>query len=384
MAIQVSPASNVEIAGGDAMLTLVGLVVALSLSQAAPVATTGGIAGRVMVEGGNTPIAGARVMLFPMGRPNGPMIGGPPQAITDQEGRFAFDRLAPGEYRLDAQKTGFAPLFNPVARGRPSTIQVVAGQTVDGVRVQLQRGGVIAGKVLDPSGEPFTDARVMAMRRINQPSDGAPPRFMPAPMQGSQQTNDLGEFRLSGLAPGEYYIAAMRGTNNLGVNRSAAPPASNGSARTMPTTTFYPGAADPAGAQSVAVASGAEVSSLVFTMQSAPAFRVSGVVVGDDGTPVARAMVMLVGDPRNGMFMGPAGNAQSGEDGRFVIDDVSAGSYRAQAMVPMTVGASGAGGTGGIVSLSSSDLGRSEPPAEIVVTDADVRGVRVIVRRPSQ
>jgi hypothetical protein len=47
-------------------------------------------------------------------------------------------------------------------------------------------------------------------------------------------------------------------------------------------------------------------------MRSAPAFRVSGVVVGDDGMPVARAMVMLMGDPRNGMFMGPAGNAQSG------------------------------------------------------------------------
>jgi len=132
------------------------------------------------------------------------------------------------------------------------------------------------------------------------------------------------------------------------------------------------------------VAAGAEVSSLVFTMQSAPAFRVSGVVVGDDGAPVARVMVMLVGDPRNGMFMGPAGNTQSGEDGRFVIEDVSAGSYRANAMVPMTAGTAGVGATGGIVSFSSSDLGRSEPPAEIVVTDADVRGVRLVVRRPSQ
>jgi protocatechuate 3,4-dioxygenase beta subunit len=372
------------------MLTLVGLLVALSLSQAAPVATTGGLAGRVTVEGGNTPIAGARVTLFPMGRPNGPM-GMPPQAITDQEGRFAFDRLAPGEYRLDVQKTGFAPFSYPNVR--PSPVQVVAGQTVDGVHVQLKRGGVISGKVLDPSGEPFTDARVMAMRRINQSSDGAPPRFIPAPMQGSQQTNDLGEFRLSGLAPGEYYVAAMRGTNALGVTRSAAPPASNGSARTVPATTFYPGTTDPAGAQSVAVAAGQEVGSLAFTMQSAPAFRVSGVVVGDDGTPVARAMVMLMGDPRNGMFMGPAGNAQSGEDGRFVIDDVSAGSYRATAMVPMIMnnggiggaaGSAGIGATGGIVSFSSSDLGRSEPPAEIVVTDADVRSVRVIVRRPSQ
>ena len=57
-------------------------------------------------------------------------------------------------------------------------------------------------------------------------------------------------------------------------------------------------------------------------------------------------------------------------------------------MVPMTMNNGGigpaVGATGGIVSFSSSDLGRSEPPAEIVVTDADVRGVRVVVRRPSQ
>jgi hypothetical protein len=247
-------------------------------------------------------------------------------------------------------------------------IQVVAGQTVDGVRVQLQRGGVIAGKILDPSGEPFTDARVMAMRRINQSADGAPPRFMPAPMQGSpQQTNDLGEFRVSGLAPGEYYIAAMRGGTAFALSGSGARAASSGSPRTTLTTTFYPGTTDPAGAQSVAVTAGAEVGNLVFTMQAAPAFRVSGVVVGDDGTPVARAMVMLMGDPRNGMFTGPAGNTHSGEDGRFVIDDVPAGNYRVTAMIPVVMSSAGAGGgaTGGLVSFSSTDLGRPEPPSEI-------------------
>jgi hypothetical protein len=60
-----------------------------------------------------------------------------------------------------------------------------------------------------------------------------------------------------------------------------------------------------AAAQPIAVAAGAEVGNISFTMQSAPAFRVSGIVVDENGDPVADAMVMMMGDPRSGIFMGP-------------------------------------------------------------------------------
>jgi Carboxypeptidase regulatory-like domain len=297
-----------------------------------------------------------------------------------------FDGLAPGEYRIEVQKTGFAPLSSPGTR--PTTIQVAVGQAVDDVRIQLQRGGIITGKLLDPSGEPFADARIMVMRRVAGPQAGNTnaPRFMPAPTQGLQQTNDLGEFRVTGLASGEYYVAGMRGTNVYG--GPAAPPVAGGGARTALTTTFYPGTTDPAGAQSIAVEAGREVSSIIFTMQAAPAFRVSGLVVDENGAPVARAMVTLMGDPRSGMFTGPAGNTQTQEDGRFVIGDVAAGTYRVMAMVPMTF--STGGGTGGIVGGSFSTFstsgggpgGVSQQPEEVAVRDADVDGLRVVVRRP--
>jgi hypothetical protein len=366
------------------MQTFVGLFVAISLSQAVPAATTGRISGRVTVEGVDTPIQGARIMLFPVVRPSGP--SGPidiPQATTDQEGRFVLDRLAPGEYRIEVQKTGFAPLLGPGTR--PPTIQVAAGQTVEAVHVQLQKGGVIAGKVLDPSGEPFTDGRIMTMRRTAGSSSGAAPRFMPTPAQGPQQTNDLGEFRVSGLAPGEYYVAAMPGPSTFGGPTTAVAP--TGSARTVLATTFYPGTTDPAGAQPITVAAGTEVSSLVFTMQATPAFRVSGVVVDENGSPVPRAIVMLMVDPRSGMFLGPAGNTRTLDDGRFVIEDVPTGSYRVTATVPMTIGTAGANGgaVGGFVTFNSGgSTGGIEQPTEIVVADTDVNGVRVSVRRPPQ
>ena len=67
-------------------MSTVSLLVALLLSQAAAPPAAGRISGRVMAEGTNAPIAGARLMLMPSGRPNGPM---PmlPQALTGQDGR---------------------------------------------------------------------------------------------------------------------------------------------------------------------------------------------------------------------------------------------------------------------------------------------------------
>jgi protocatechuate 3,4-dioxygenase beta subunit len=361
---------------------VVSLFLALFINQAAA-PTTGGITGRVVADGTNAPIADARVLVFPAGRPTGPM-GPPPQAITDQDGRFAFGKLAPGEYRLDVQKTGFAPLNEPMTQ--PRTFTVAAGQPLS-VDLRLQRGGVISGRVLDGTGEPMTDANVMAMRRMPAPPNGVrQPRLLLAPMRGPQQTNDLGEFRIAGLAPGEYVIAATRHGFAFGFGAPGVPPPSSASgAHTTMVTTFYPGTADQAGAQMVTVAAGAETGNIVFTMQSAPAFRVSGIVVDEAGAPIENAMVMLMSDPRNGPMMGPIGSGRSDVNGRFAIDEVPAGTYRANASVMMSV--SRAGGIGavstGYTSFSSGPIGGVAQSAEIIVADADVKGVRVVTRRPN-
>ena len=387
-------------------MMVAALFAALSFSQTPAQAATGRLSGRVIAEGTHAPIAAARVMVLPMMRaatpPTGPFAI-PPQAMTDQDGRFVFNSLAPGEYRIEVQKTGFASSADSTAR--PSTYTVAAGQALDDISIVLQKGAVISGKILDQKGEPVTDARVMALRRIAPPgASTAPPRLIPAAMQGPQQTNDLGEYRVTGLPPGEYFLAVS--PRALGfAGPGAASTTGNGGGALTPTTTYYPGTADQAGAQAITVAAGAEVSNLVFALQSAPAYRVSGMVVDENGAPIAHAMVMLMNDPRSGMmFMGPGGNAQTGDDGRFSIGDVTPGSYRLNASVPMIMSSSGAGGAGGIgfsevsagisgsftswtvsnggVTTSRMVNGTPQQPQEVTVTDADVRGVRVVARRP--
>ena len=310
----------------------------------------------------------------------------PPQTLTDQDGRFVFTNLVPGGYHMQVQKTGLAPLFEP---GRAPTAQVSAGQTTE-LALHLQRGAVIAGKILDSSGEPVTDARIMAMRRFIGGPPGAAARLLPAPVAGmNQQTNDLGEFRIAGLAPGEYIVAVMpAGRSPFG--GPAVTPTANGMAAT---TTYYPGTTDQAAAQPIKVAAGETADNVVFSLQSVPSFRIAGRVVDESGAAVAGAMVTLIADPRAPSFMGPLGHARTGDDGRFTIDGVASGTYRVSASVPIMMnGGRGVVGGGGVVgsvsagtstSWSSGAIGGMDQPNEVVVNGANVTGIRVVVRRPT-
>jgi hypothetical protein len=81
------------------------------------------VAGRIVDAESRSPIPGARVMLMPTARMFPPGAAGPLQAVTDANGQFVFEAVAPGRYRIDAQKTGFAPLADPASpRDRRSPV----------------------------------------------------------------------------------------------------------------------------------------------------------------------------------------------------------------------------------------------------------------------
>jgi hypothetical protein len=142
------------------------------------------------------------VTLLPMrsGPPAVPLGVGLRTATTDQNGRFLFEGIDPGRYRVDVQKAGFAPLM-----GAAAPVDVGSGQRNESLEVLLQRGAVITGRVFDAEGQPLAEAQVLALRR--PPGALASIRRL-IPGGPMTQTNDLGEFRLFSLPPGEYYLQA--------------------------------------------------------------------------------------------------------------------------------------------------------------------------------
>src|SRR5688500_9834003 len=123
---------------------------------------TGSISGEVVDAASQTPVGGARVTLVKIVEvAGGPTLGDDgKRTVTDADGRFAFQQLSSGRYRVDVEKSGFAPSFDPF---ESKTLELGSGESTT-VRVALERGGVIAGGIRD-GGDPLPEMTVFAMRR---------------------------------------------------------------------------------------------------------------------------------------------------------------------------------------------------------------------------
>ena len=97
----------------------------------------------------------------------------------------------------------------------------------------------------------------------------------------SLETNELGEYRLYWVPPGDYVVA-------FGASRSnVAPPQLAGGAdsRVIQTRTYYPGTTDLTGARIVTVNSGKEIVGVNFGVRTTATFTISGRVVNPFAPP---------------------------------------------------------------------------------------------------
>ena len=192
------------------------------------------------------------------GPPTAPFSLRPTSTTTDEDGRFVFIDIEPGRYRFNAQKGGFAIVVGLVP---PPMIELKSGERIDNLRLTLQRGGVITGRVVDQTGEPLADARVMVLRKPPMPPQSSRAgaaataarlanRLLPAGSGG--QTDDRGEFRLHSLPPGDYYVQAAPRLYSGG---SVGPGGAAAAATTM-VPTYFPSTTDSSAAQPIQVAAG--------------------------------------------------------------------------------------------------------------------------------
>ena len=366
------------------LLLLLNLIFAAAVSSE-PAPQSGQVSGQVVEEGSGAPLSGASVTVYTL--ENGAFPAFPPgassQSVTDQGGHYLIDGLAPGRYRINVQKAGYASSLPPDPF---RTFDIAAGQTLGGVNISLPKGAVITGQILDPSSEePVIGAMVTAMRRPGvAPGVVAPGTPSLIPAGPSVQTNDLGEFRLFGLAAGDYIVAANAPPNfRFAVSSQGAIATPAAAPANAFVTTFFPGTVDSSTAQAVTVAAGQVATGIVIRLLTAQTHQVSGTVIDESGTPVAGVMVMLRGNPRTAALGAvPVGGGTSDASGKFVIRGVAPGSY----VVTVSVAVTFSGQKSGIGARTSfvttlNPLTRSRE-LDVTVADTDVEGVRIVVQRP--
>ena len=90
---------------------------------------------------------------------------------------------------------------------RPGTALVLAeDQRITGLTLRMTRGSAISGVLVDHNGEPFSGANVSAMRNTFVGSGQR--SLLPV---ASAVSDDRGQYRLWGLAAGDYVISANAG-----------------------------------------------------------------------------------------------------------------------------------------------------------------------------
>ena len=163
-----------------------------------PKTGTGRLRGRVLARRHRQRLRRAQVRI------SSPDIG-TKTALTDAQGRYEFKELPASRFNVSVTKSGFVAMqygqSRPFEPGRP--IELADAQVMEKADVALPRGSAVAGRVVDEFGEPVADANVSAMRM--QYTNGRR-RLVPAGRNST--TNDLGQFRVYGLPPGEYYVSA--------------------------------------------------------------------------------------------------------------------------------------------------------------------------------
>ena len=230
---------------------------------------------------------------------------------TDAEGTFRFVDLAPGGFFLHAEKPGYLRLgFGPSTRvAAPTQLILKAGEKLAVPPLQLHPQSVLTGRVVDEDDEPVERVMVqVATLRGGQ--------LMP--MQGGP-TNDLGEFRISGLGAGKYYLltqGAQRGTTKD---------------RRGYLTTYYPGTSEVSTAVAVDLRPGQVSAPLEIRLQLGNLFRIRGRVQGlSDSYRSMTVRLVPRRDPAVGRMMSMGFPMRTGglrPDHTFELGSVAPGVY---------------------------------------------------------
>ena len=285
---------------------LFGACLPSSAQNSAPVTKASSIAGTVVKEPGSEPLK--KVMVQVIAEDHGESYS----ASTEADGHFRVENVAPGRYRVFIERSGFAEVNERGAKSDTNVFSVQAGQAVDGLLFRMLPTAAITGRITDEDGDPMSEVRVVALRK--KPGKGA------REGAGAVASNDLGEYRLAGLFPGQYWIVAMPPADFRDYQRQQKSARGDSQPDTRYINTYYPGTHEAMQASAVTLKAGDEMP--INLMLAARTYLVRGIVTG---IPAGQKLFSKAG------YAYRVNADEIETDGQFEMRGVAPGTYELKA-----------------------------------------------------
>lgn len=353
------------------------------------------VSGRVLCGDTQRPARFATVMLLPAEEDDrGSGRGRRLTARTDLDGNFNVGNVAPGDYFVTGQMTGYVNQASQVeavlSAGSDTTTalsgvpEVHVGAGGASTQLTLQRGAVIAGTVMWDDGSPAGGVQVSAQTAPTSGVSSTSASQVQAPGAGrfgigsgaglggfagfgGGMTDDRGNFRVTGLAPGSYVLRA---------NVQAPVPSRAGDAgftRTLNLSVYAPNKVRRTDATTIVLTAGEERDDVAVTLGLAALHSVTG-TVSSTSAAVRSGSVSLTDQTDSTLNRTGVINA----DGSFAVPYVPAGNYTLR--VNASANAVGGYGRGVAVSTSGSSAVHFQPLQEsVTVVDSDLTGLSLNV-----
>jgi protocatechuate 3,4-dioxygenase beta subunit len=288
--------------------------VTLRLNPAAPAPGAGGVgaapqmgttAGYTMMTGGSPALAAANASGPSM--PSLPTLSSgaprpsPITVATDADGKFAFVGVNPGDYQIAARRDN----FQYIAPRRPEPVSLKAGESKRDIVLKLTPLGVIEGLVRDENGEPVQNVPVSLMTWQYSPSGRQ------LTTRASTTTNDLGRYRLFGVAAGKYYLKTSAPSRRMTDEDETFVPS------------FYPAALDAAGAAVIEIHPGEEIRGIDLTARRARTVVARGRLVRPEGAATVIFTISQSLDNGSMNSQSPLGDPE----GKFELRGMMPGAY---------------------------------------------------------
>jgi hypothetical protein len=228
---------------------------------------------------------------------------------TDDEGRFTFKDLESRKYELRLYRTDLVS-HGSTRIGGDATVSLEQGNVSD-LTLHMFLPSTISGTVVDDLGAPVYGATVMAMSAVKRrhSTGETNDRFW--------VTDDEGHFRISGLAPGSYYIVAVIEDEIIKFVLNA--PSTKTKPRQVLTPGFYPDASDLAQARPLRIVQNSSTT-IRLVMWHHRLTTVDGELTGLEGEDQVDLQLHYEGEPGEQQ-------SQSQGNGKFHFDAVAPGRY---------------------------------------------------------